>query len=116
MNTGIDAYKKVSVETSTPEDLSMKVINSILSYIKEAQLLPLETPKYKECLLNAQMLCVGAIFSLSGNERTKANVVLTNVFDSVQSELLLVLKDGTGDLNQCKRLLSLLTEKPEYIG
>ena len=113
---GINAYKDIAVSTSKPEDLSRQVITSILSYINEAQRSLANFSHYKECLLNGQMLCVGAIFSLSGNERTKANIILTNVFDSVQTEILAELKDGTGDLERAKRLLTLLIEPQELMG
>lgn len=115
MNTGISAYKQVNVETSKPEDLSKQVITSILSYINEAQSTNVFS-KQKECFLNAQMLCVGAMFSLSSNERTKANIVLTNVFDAVQNELLVELKEGGADLQKCKTILSMLIEPPTLIG
>ena len=113
---GIDTYKSISTSTAKPEDLSKQVITSILSYINEAQRSLADFTHYKECLLNGQMLCVGAIFSLSGNERTKANIILTNVFDSVQAEILNELKDGTGDLERAKRLLGLLIEPPQLLG
>jgi len=112
---GISAYKKVAVETSKPEDLSKQVITSILSYIREGQN-SLEIPHYKECMLNAQMLCVGAMYSLSCSERTREVVLLSNVFDSVQYELLEELKTGHGNLGTCVSILEVLIEPPVYFG
>lgn len=42
--------------------------------------------------------------------------MLTNVFDSVQAEILNELKDGTGDLERAKHLLELLIEPPQLLG
>ena len=105
------AYKQIQNETSTDIDLSRRVIQSVLSYIKDCSNFTLSETQRIESLLNAHTLCSGALLSLSRNPETEENSFLFNVFDFAQEEFIKdIRRQGNGNLHQIETMFQELNK------
>lgn len=102
---GVNKYKEIQNITERKDVLAQRIIRTIISYINEYQDGSNPENKRKEALLNAHMVCTGALTGLSTIDQNPGIITLSNVIDLTFNSITKELTTDGGDLNKCKELL-----------